>query len=73
METQEEIRDVCAVYVFEASSQSIVIIHAGRAVSAAPLSCYRQQVQMVKGRCSAKKKKEKKKKEKKNKHLVPLL
>lgn len=33
------------------------VVHAGSAVSAAPLSYYRQQVQMVKGRCSAKKKK----------------
>lgn len=48
------------------------IIHPRSAVSAAPLSYYRQQVQMVKGRCSVKKKKkEKKKKEKKKKEQAP--
>lgn len=33
------------------------IIHPRSAASAAPLSYYRRQVQMVKGRCSAEKKK----------------
>lgn len=41
------------------------IIHPRRAVSAAPLSYYRQRVQMVKSRCSAEKKKEKMKRGKK--------
>lgn len=39
--------------------------HPGSAVSAAPSSYYRQQVQMVKGRCSVEEKKEKEKEKKK--------
>ena len=38
------------------------VAHPGSAVSAAPSSYYRQQVQMVKGRCSVEEKKEKEKK-----------
>ncbi len=49
------------------------IIHPRSAVSAAPLSYYRQQVQMVKGRCSVAKKGKEEEGEKKNKHLVSLL
>lgn len=84
METLVEIRDVCARCVslrHHRNQPRDPAVHPGSAVSAAPLSYYRQQVQMVKGRCSAKKKKRKRrrrrregrKKKKKNKHLVPLL
>lgn len=72
-ETQEEIRDTCALYVFEASSQWTVVSveHPGSAVSAAPSSYYRQQVQMVKGRCSEKKKRKKNKKKGGEKEQAP--
>lgn len=68
-EKQEETRDPCALYVFEASSQRTVVSmeHPGSAVSAALSSYYRQQVQMVKGRCSEREKKENKKKRRKKK------
>lgn len=66
METLVEIRDVCARCVslrHHRNQPRDPAVHPGSAVSAAPLSYYRQQVQMVKGRCSAKKKKGKEEEE----------
>lgn len=67
-------RCVCTVCLWGIITINRAILsYIQRVLWAAPLSYYRQQVQMVKGRCSVEKKRKRRRRGKKNKHLVPLL